>query len=93
MPFIPALIALSASEPTYQVIEIDRKSVFAGKLGRRVTENVTLEQNGVRTLIHVGAYHTMAVRPSATLHVGDTVAIWAKFHEGSTLEIDRIHKR
>lgn len=93
MPFIPALIALSASEPTYKVVEIDRKSVFAGKLGHRVTEDVTIEQNGVRTLIHVGAYHTMAVRPAAYLHVGDTVTIWAKFDEGSTLELSRIHKR
>lgn len=90
--FILAPIPTTASE--YKIVDIHRTSVFAGKLGQRVSEDLVVEMNGTKILVHVaGSYHTLCVREGQRLHVGETVTIkGATPNEGDTVARGRIAK-
>ena len=69
-----------------------REAVFAGWLGRRVSESLVLARGDGRIVVRVGgSYHTTAVREGERLHAGDTVAIRGTFAEtGATVARERI---
>ncbi|HRJ33883.1 MAG TPA: hypothetical protein PKY51_10040 [Fimbriimonadaceae bacterium] len=42
----------------FELVEYERKETFAGKLGNRVREKLTLKQGGKAYTLSFGAYHT-----------------------------------
>ena len=85
MPLLP---------PQYKIVEIRPHAVFAGKLGKRVSEEIVVARGDVRILVRIaGTYHTLAVRPASRLHVGDTVTIRGDLKgPKATVARDRIRK-
>lgn len=86
---ISAILALSPASDmqatTYKIVEIERRSAFAGKLGRRVHESLVLEKDGQRYTISVrGDYHTNCVRPWQRLKEGDEIKLGAPLTESAT---------
>jgi len=90
--FILAPIPTTTTE--YKIVDIRRTSVFAGKLGQRVSEDVVVESNGTKILVHIaGSYHSLIVREGQRLHLGDTISIkGAMPTEGATVARGRIAK-
>lgn len=78
----------------FSIVDVRRHAVFAGRLGERVSEDLVVERDGTKILVHIaGSYHTLAVREGARLHVGDTVTIRGEDPaEGATVARDRIRK-
>ncbi|HWA82050.1 MAG TPA: hypothetical protein VG820_01350 [Fimbriimonadaceae bacterium] len=72
----PILLEPAFRVAEYRIVDIREESVFAGKLGRRVHEKLTVEAGGKRYVIDVrGDFHTNLIRPSQRLRVGDMVRI------------------
>jgi hypothetical protein len=66
----------SAASATYTIVEIDRESHFAGRLGQRVHEKLVVESDGQRYTVDIrGDYHTRCVRPWQRLKEGDEVRL------------------
>ena len=53
------LIATIATSQSGTVSKVETSKVFAGKLGYRVTTQLTVEVNGKSQLIKVSPYHTV----------------------------------
>lgn len=67
---------VGASAPQWKVVEVHQTAVFAGKLGDRVHERLTIELDGERRDIDVvGDYHTHCTRPWQRIHEGDAIRI------------------
>lgn len=90
--FILSSLPVSATE--YKIVDIQRTSVFAGKLGQRVSEDVVIEKAGMQIRVHIaGSYHTLCVREGQRLHVGETISIrGAAPADGDTVPRGRIAK-
>ena len=59
----------------FTVVSVDRQEVFAGKLGRRVSETLVAEKDGVRYEIKLGRSHTAIHHYSKGYSAGDTVKV------------------
>jgi len=67
------LVASSAGEADFRVLEVSRREVYAGKLGQRVEQTLTAERDGKRYEIRVNRAHT-GIRGSVREFAnGDTV--------------------
>lgn len=75
-----ALIALLALQPTaapsdFTVVEAQRTSAFAGKLGRRVSDHLIVERGGVRYHLSIAKRHTLHGDPGAEFRVGERLRL------------------
>ncbi len=69
---IALCVTMPVADEGFRVIDVQRHEVFAGRLGRRVTQIVTAEKDGKRYEIVLGRSHT-AIRGSVReLSNGDT---------------------
>lgn len=67
------LVAFAAIGSEYRVVDVERHESFAGRLGRRVEQTLTVERDGKRYEIRMGRAHT-GIRGSArSFSAGDTV--------------------
>lgn len=67
---------VGATAPEWRVVEIHRTAVFAGKLGDRVHERLTIARDGEQRDIEVvGDYHTRCTRPWRRIREGDAIRI------------------
>ncbi len=63
------------SPNTFHILEVDRQSVFAGKLGQEVRETWKVEQGGHQFTIIVSPYHTRVAGTPRPFSAGDDVRI------------------
>lgn len=94
---VTALLALTSTAniqaDTYKIVQIDRKTAFAGRLGLRVRENLTVERDGHRYTISVrGDYHTRFVREYQRFKEGDEIRLPALKGDTATIDRDRISR-
>ena len=69
----------------YKVVSVDRQEAFAGKLGRRVEQTLTVEKDGQRYEIRLSQSHT-AIRGSVkSIAAGDTLKL-DSFHWGTQVK-------
>ena len=94
--FVTALLALTPLHlhaDNFKIVEIDRKTAFAGRLGLRVHENLVVERDGHRYTINVkGDYHTRFVRVSQRLKEGDEIRLPAISGDSATVSRERISR-
>jgi len=67
------LVAIAAIDADYRVVDVDRRESFAGRLGRRVEQTLTVERDGKRYEIRVGRAHTGIRGSVRSFSAGDTV--------------------
>ncbi len=78
-----------AHQARYEIIQVNRQAVFAGRLGDRVREALVVERNGTRYTIHVkGDYHTRNVRLSQRFQEGETIRL-PQILRGAEATVDR----
>lgn len=83
----PSLVGRESAD--YKVLQVKSESVFAGRLGDRVREDLIVEGASGRVTIHVrGDYHTQMTRPSQRFHAGDQIRL-AKSVSGPVANVDR----
>jgi hypothetical protein len=68
----PAII--SATIDSYKIVEIDRVSNFAGRMGREVRETWKVTKGGDEFTVIISRYHTNVAR-TPMYSTGDTVSI------------------
>lgn len=90
--FLCSLLARPAA--VYEVVDVERHEVFAGRYGRRVTETLEVRADGRTYHVDImGAYHTyFAGRQMPVLSPGDQVEIRGTLR-GDTLRTDWFHIR
>lgn len=72
-------ISYTTSDTTYRVTEIKREKQYAGKLGYRVRESITVESGGQIYRIRIdGDAHTLHTRPSQMVKIGDKVMFFGR---------------
>ena len=70
----PAII--TATFDSYKIVDIDRMSIFAGKMGREVRETWKVTKGSEEFTVIVSPYHTNVAGTRAKMHsTGDTVEI------------------
>ena len=67
------LVAIAAIDADYRVVDVDRRESFAGRLGRRVEQTLTVERDGKRYEIRMGRAHTGIRGSVRTYSAGDNV--------------------
>lgn len=73
---MPLLILQPVHAADYHIVSIAQQSTFAGRLGQRVRETLTVEAGGKTYTIHLrGDYHTRMTRDSQRLHKGDEIRL------------------
>jgi hypothetical protein len=70
-----AMVTTPAAPTEYTVESIQQKSVFAGKLGYRITETAVLVAGNQRTQKVVATYHSRFGQPKARVLVGSKVRL------------------
>jgi hypothetical protein len=74
IPILSAHVSPIA-DAEYKVVSVDRHEAFAGKLGRRVEQTLTVERDGQRYEIRLSRSHT-AIRGSVkNLAAGDMLKL------------------
>ena len=70
---IPAMV-LSAMpiDGEFRVVSVERREVYAGKLGRRIEQTLTAERDGVRYEIKLSRSHTRIYHSTRNLTAGDS---------------------
>lgn len=69
------VIALSVLNPSYTVIDVNRTEVFAGKLGTKVQQTLTLSDAATKFTVRLSTQHTHCSHSIATFKVGDHVSL------------------
>jgi len=64
----------------YKVVRVERTEAFAGKLGRRVEETLTVERDGTTYTVHLHGYHTAITRNRHEYHEGETIRLHGTVH-------------
>ena len=64
------------SAQTFEIVEVNQRSVFAGKLGRRVEEDLVVKGSEGTITVHVsGAYHTKCTHSHQRPQVGQQLSL------------------
>ena len=86
LPILAATILSSntTSVHDYQVTDVMRNVAFAGKLGNRVVDTLTLLQNGTSYTVRLGRAHTR-FGAITEFRAGETVVIVRSLHAGENL--------
>ena len=70
--FLP-LVAVPPADAEYRVLDVSRREVFAGKLGHRLEQTLTVERDGKRYEVRLSRAHT-GIRGSVRSYAsGDVV--------------------
>lgn len=59
----------------FQIVEIDRQVVFAGKMGKEVRETWRVKKEGQEFTVSISPYHTHMARVPSEFKEGQTVKI------------------
>lgn len=87
LPIVAAKI-MACEALVYEIKDVERSSSFAGRMGRLVHDNLTVERDGKSYQVIIqGSYHTMCVRPSDRFAVGQKVAISASPAEDGKIRV------
>lgn len=79
------LVMLAPKFEDYKIVEIDRVSRFAGKMGREVRETWRVSKDGQSFNVIVMPYHTK-IAGAASYSEGDSVTIHSK-PRGGTIRV------
>lgn len=64
----------------FKVVRVERKEAYAGKLGRRVSETLTVERDGVTYTVKLHEYHTALNRRARDYREGETIRLRGDIH-------------
>ncbi len=86
LPILAATILspIASAVHDYQVNDVTRNVAFAGKLGNRVVDTLTLSHDGAPYTVRLGRAHTR-FGSITEFHVGETVVIACTLHRGVNL--------
>lgn len=94
LPLIGAVVLApltnSSQANVYQVESVDRTESFAGRLGTRVVDTLTLKGQGESLQIHLSRQHTRC-GPVMAYQVGDRVAVTGA-KAGATIMRDQVRR-
>ena len=67
------LVAVAAIDADFRVVDVERNESYAGRLGRRVEQTLTVERDGKRYEIRMGRAHTGIHGSVRSYSTGDSV--------------------
>ena len=75
MLYLLPILSANMNQPMandYKVVSVERQEAYAGKLGRRVTQTIVAEKDGVRYEIKLMS-HTAIARSTRSYSAGDSI--------------------